>query len=410
MNILLLDQPLSNRGDESAYKGLVRNMVKSIPNVQINVLQLRGIGLANAIKEFDLNIPQAKFVNIELEDRKKFTVFISRAYRYHVDWMIRFHPMTRILSQLYDKADLIMFSPGGINLGGFQDWIHLHLMLWAKRKNKRLAYYGRSIGPFLDETWRERRFHKLAKEALNYCEFVCLRDMKSVTLAKKMNVNCVETVDSAFLDSTAVQIPQEIQNELGDKPYITFVPNELIWHYAFRGKVNKSNIDEFYIQLFNLIQKRYADYKIVMLPQLNNQQRNDIDYFLELRKHVKNNKNVVIVPDSFNSDVQQAIIKRAALMVGARYHSIVFAINQGIPFVSLSYEHKMSGLLEILGQSDRMIDITQIFNDSTNMKNAISKFDNLISSLNVVQESQKKAKQIANNCFEQFLGFIKNNF
>ena len=35
MNILIINQPLNNRGDESAHKGLVRAIVKNIPEAEI---------------------------------------------------------------------------------------------------------------------------------------------------------------------------------------------------------------------------------------------------------------------------------------------------------------------------------------------------------------------------------------
>ena len=45
-------------------------------------------------------------------------------------------------------------------------------------------------------------------------------------------------------------------------------------------------------------------------------------------------------------------------VTGFMFMSGYFAVNQGVPFISLSYEHKMAGLLESLGETDRMIDIT----------------------------------------------------
>ena len=38
MNILIVNQPLNNRGDESAHKGLVRRLSKQYPKGEINVL------------------------------------------------------------------------------------------------------------------------------------------------------------------------------------------------------------------------------------------------------------------------------------------------------------------------------------------------------------------------------------
>ena len=73
------------------------------------------------------------------------------------------------------------------------------------------------------------------------------------------------------------------------------------------------------------------------------------------------NKNIIVIDENQSSDIQQEIIKKSCLVIGARYHSVVFAINNEIPFVSLSYEHKMKGLLEVLDMTDRMVEIQDIF-------------------------------------------------
>ena len=57
--------------------------------------------------------------------------------------------------------------------------------------------------------------------------------------------------------------------------------------------------------------------------------------------------------------MQQFIIKDADFVVGARYHSIVFAIKCRTPFFALSYEHKIVGMLELLQLSDFCTDISR---------------------------------------------------
>ena len=38
MNILIVNQPLRNRGDESAHRALVRSILQVLPNAHIRVL------------------------------------------------------------------------------------------------------------------------------------------------------------------------------------------------------------------------------------------------------------------------------------------------------------------------------------------------------------------------------------
>lgn len=400
MNILLIDQPLWNRGDESAHKGLIRSLIKKVSNVKIKVMEI-DVEQA-AIDEFDMQLPQVQFINIHSLSRTWFMRIFNHAYEYYIGWLLLWIPIGRKIKKMYEEADVIIMAPGGINLGGFQDWKHLSLLLIARKMNKKLVYYGRSIGPFYDENWEQRRFKELACKALKYCEFVSLRDEKSVQVAKELNILCVPTVDSAFLDSTEVEIPVGIQQLIENNPYIVFVPNELRWHYAFQN-IEASDINNFYVRLVDIMQKYYPKHKIVMLPQTNNQKRNDYDYFCELREIFQNKENIVVIPDTYSSDIQQAVVKRAILMVGARYHSIVFAINQGIPFISLSYEHKMSGLLEKLGETDRMIDIVPIFSNSQTMEVATTRFETLLTNLIRPMVAQEKAKIIAKECFDKFV-------
>lgn len=407
MNILLIDQPLWNRGDESAHKGLVRSILKAIPNARIKVMEL-GVSPA-AIDEFDMKLPQVEFVNITPLNEVWFNRVARHSYRWNAGWTLTLCPTGNKIKRLYKWADMVMMAPGGINLGGFQDWRHLSLLLLARSMGKPLAYYGRSIGPFTTATRAQRRFRHLAKKALEYCSFVCLRDEKSVNVARELGINCTPTVDSAFLDATEADVPDDVRRIIGGGEYIVFVPNELVWHYAYRNTVQPQTINRFYADLVRIMQELYPKHKIVMLPQTNNQTRNDYQYFRELRETFLRKEPVVIIPDTYNSDVQQAVIRQAALMVGARYHSIVFGINQGIPFISLSYEHKMAGLLESLGETDRMIDITNIFTDKAAADQACEHFRDLACNLKSATSAQIKAKETANNCFAGFIKLINKD-
>ena len=405
MNILLIDQPLWNRGDESAHKGLVRSILKAIPNARIKVMEL-GVSPA-AIDEFDMKLPQVEFVNITPLNEVWFNRVARHSYRWNAGWTLTLCPTGNKIKRLYKWADMVMMAPGGINLGGFQDWRHLSLLLLARSMGKPLAYYGRSIGPFTTATRAQRRFRHLAKKALEYCSFVCLRDEKSVNVARELGINCTPTVDSAFLDATEADVPDDVRRIIGGGEYIVFVPNELVWHYAYRNTVQPQTINRFYADLVRIMQELYPKHKIVMLPQTNNQTRNDYQYFRELRETFLRKEPVVIIPDTYNSDVQQAVIRQAALMVGARYHSIVFGINQGIPFISLSYEHKMAGLLESLGETDRMIDITNIFTDKAAADQACQHFRDLACNLKSADAARAKAKGKAQKCFDKFVKLLK---
>ena len=63
MNILVLDQPLNNRGDESASKALMRNLSHDFPN---DNFELVFIGQSqSSIDAFNVHLSNVKYVNIE---------------------------------------------------------------------------------------------------------------------------------------------------------------------------------------------------------------------------------------------------------------------------------------------------------------------------------------------------------
>lgn len=403
MNILIIDQPLYNRGDESAYKGVVKSMLKYMPNANIRILEINT--KEEDLIPFNLDNPKVSFVHL-----RNLKVFLRCAYRYyHLPYriLIRLTSAWSKIIKIYQWADVVVVAPGGFNLGGFKDWRHLVLMLMSQRTNKPLCYFARSIGPFPTNTHEESLFKHYAGLMLKYCIFVSLRDKKSTIYAKELGVDYYSTVDSAFLDSPKVEIPKEIKDVINKKPYVVFIPNELIWHPAYKNRIKAEKIDAFYLFVIESLVSYYPNANIVMLPQTYNQRRNDYQYFIELVSKSQFSDKIIVVRDIYSSDIQQCIISQSLLVVGGRYHSIVFSINQYRPFISLSYEHKMVGLLEILGVQDRIIDITRAFDDEEAIKDTEKKFLNILQSpFTKEKEIGDKAKKISKEVFMKFVNAV----
>ena len=112
---------------------------------------------------------------------------------------------------------------------------------------------------------------------------------------------------------------------------------------------------------------------------------------------------MIVLPDGYSSDIQQTVISKAKFVVGARYHSIVFAINNSIPFVALSYEHKMVGLLSLLKKDKQQIDICKIGTNNFDYRGSISQFEQLIQNLTPEDtQVRMQANQLAANCLDDF--------
>ena len=143
---------------------------------------------------------------------------------------------------------------------------------------------------------------------------------------------------------------------------------------------------------------------VVMLPQTfrNGNMIDDIHLFRMIAEKL-NDPRIIVIPDCYGSDIQQQIIRNAKYVIGARYHSIVFAINQNVPFIALSYEHKISGLLAALGKEDSMIDFTSAMLSKEKQQHCLSGIREMLPNLRSDENAQKKAYQVAHDGFRKFI-------
>lgn len=403
MNITLINQPTKNRGDESAHRSLVRTILEKEPSIILTVLFF---GVDNdTIKQMRVKSEKVKYISVPSHRG------ISRLFKYSIiyklEWLlVLFHPFVRKYLGVLKQADKIVNAPGGICMGLFQNWEHVFWLRMARKMKKPLAYYSRSFGPFLTSTKHDRIFKRASIELLQYFDFLSIRDAKTMEIADKLHLRYVSSIDTAFLDIPKIIVTNEIKR-ITDLEYIVFVPNSLKWQPHYRH-IDQCEIDKFYISIIEYLKTDYPEKKIIMLPQLFNRGQYGDNLYFETLKSKCESENVITLPDTFSSDEQQYIISKSDLVIGSRYHSVVFAINNCVPFIALSYEHKMAGMLKILKMEEQLVDLTMI---GTKEFNLVKKLEEVQTALKTAKgdiKSQKKAAEIALNCFNEFVCFINS--
>lgn len=405
MNIVVINQPMGNRGDESAHKAFMWQLAKKYPFAKIDMVNF----LYNQIHVDDIKVdsPNVKYTVLLGKMRAERIMYL--AYKYNLIALLFLNPDTRLLMKRIKEADLIINAPGGICMGGFQNWRHVEQILIAKHFKKPFAYFGRSIGPFPTETESNRLFKRRSLSAIKAFGFVSLRDSKSLEIAQELGINAIPTVDSAFLDSSRINLPIKIREKLDGKKYMVFVPNKLTWHFKF-AKYQQSQVDIFYKRIISFILNKDPDLHIVFLPQLHTYSINDDKYYFSTLMEEIKSEHLILIDDIYGSEIQQSIISEAEFVIGARYHSIVFAINQAVPFVSLSYEHKMAGLLETLDINNSIVNIEGIFDNKNDIDKTLREVYTMINNITSEREQnkvwQQKAKKIALNGFKKFTEYV----
>lgn len=397
MKILIINQPFGNRGDEAAHKAMMRAFLKRIPDATFVVLSLhREKSLYESTIVHDKRIQY-----VFLPEGRGYVATYKFMMRHHLPIWMNIHPLKRKICQHIKSCDMVVSAPGGICMGGFMNWHHVYLLQLAKYYKKPIAYYGRSFGPFRDETKEERLFKEYSLDIIRYFSYLGIRDAKTEQIADELGVRYTSSIDTVFVETPDVVAPKI---EALKHRYMVYVPNKLTWHYKYANKVSKETIDAFYQSIVQMIWKKDPNLHIVMLPQLfGTPGWGDYEYMKELEQTIGDER-LIALPDTYDSDQQQAIIRGAEYVIGARYHSVVFAINQERPFIALSYEFKITGLLAKLGMENRMVDIENIWGSKEKIEKAEKQIGDMICNVTGLGDvSRKQANEIAEKALDEFV-------
>lgn len=335
--IVIINQACGNRGDEAAHKAFVKGILGD-GRFAVSVVT---IGVAEQALS-SMKVPGAEYVNIS--PGRFYYKWTAGALKKGLGFLWVLSGTAHRVAREMKKADVLVCAPGGMDLGGFRNWHHLFLMRMALRFAPKVAYFGRSIGPFVDD-----RFSSLSSAVLYCCGFISLRDTKSWALGDRLGLEWHKMLDIVFADG---KLPVSGKPFAGDAGYCVLVPNSLRWHPAFRQLTEASgsgSVESFFVSVIQGISKRFPDIRIVMLPQLFGApglNQGDVEFFHRIADAAGMEGKLCVLPDTLDSDTQRSVVAGAEFLVGARYHSIVFAASAGVPFLSLTYEDKMKGLVE----------------------------------------------------------------
>lgn len=428
MRFVLINQPMFNRGDESSHKALVYALLQRFPDSTIEVL-FTGRP-QEAVNECKVNDTRVIYTNLPV------TEWYLRSYIRNTKRLLRifwyFNPVVRNIVRRYRQADWVISSPGDKSLGSRYDWDHLFFVSLAEFVGCKVAYFGRSIGPFPDDSPMHVRFNYLSRKALQKAEFISLRDPKSCRIADDMGLKYHPTFDTAFLYTPMSIIPEEIKRMTGDGEYIVMVPNYLINNAKdFSGQSTPLQVKLFFTELAERILSRFPGCRLVLLPQLfcgTDYLSTDYAFFKDIESQVGDER-VVVLPDTLISEYHQAVIAGAKCVVGARYHSIVFAINNNVPFVTLNYEDRIMGMLESLGKQDRVVDITSALTPPRGSRRlseskigssqtgtlsfeaevAIARILDKMQHLEGDEDARREAKSVTSECFDKLASVIEGS-
>lgn len=315
MKVLVVNQHANNFGDEAAGVALVQNLLQ-LPNIEcIELLYCMPgyipINDNRVIHNHDLNV--RTFRRIEF---LKY-IFTGKAEGTFLPYFLK----------KLKEYDSVVVSPCGANLGIYKDWQLLFQDLTVVKNKKRLIFHLNTISPSGNYL-----FDKLVIELCKKSE-VYVREKASFEYLIRNDVNVKLGTDSAFsLKSQNKTIATENR--------IVFVPSDVWdWHVDFKGKSRRDYEENVVIPLADFADKHNME--VTILPHTNTSHEKEFNKLTkELLKKQSSNVSVNIASANSIYDYEN-IIRSAYIVIGMRYHTIVFAVKNAIPFLAISYEQKI---------------------------------------------------------------------
>lgn len=271
----------------------------------------------------------------------------------------------RLLNNL--KSGDLLFNVGGGNLntiwrfGGLYSKCITYLICMIL--GKPIIISGQTIGPI--DNWIDRKF---ARFVLNKVDVITLRDTSSKSILRSIGVVkpvIKETADDAVLlpcatyeDIKAIFLDEKIDEH---RPLIGI---NVIGHGYLSGpKLNKAK--QILAEVSDhLISELGARMVFIPMEYISDDDRVTLSETLELMQH---KDKVRIIKNEYDDKTLKGIIGQMDLVIGLRYHFIVFATTMQVPSIGLYldqyYAIKMKGILELMEQKKYACDIDKISSD-----------------------------------------------
>lgn len=259
------------------------------------------------------------------------------------------------------ESDMIIACPGGyLHDANFSIFTLLLNLILAVRSKKKLIFAPQSIGPI-----NNKFFKYLTKKVLKHAVAIFVREHYSYQFCVT-ELNCppskvFEVMDMAFYDceyKTTVIVNTSQFNK--------YIACTLIkWLYP---KMN--NKESFYRSYLKALAE-YFEYvikelhlEVVILKQIEKfgNDSGDEQIFQDIAPYINPQirNNIHFITDEITYMEMKSILRNAKFFVGSRMHSNIFALQQGVPVIAISYQPKTEYIMSSLGLSDYSLPIINI--------------------------------------------------
>ncbi len=371
ISVVISNSHSNNRGDEAAQRSMIETLTQMLPDARFTVLTVWPAGMqlqeeVEVLRTFASMNRSFPFFHLPF-----IVVWVLlRLLRIRLSFLDRRFELFKALRR-FVEADCLISSPGGPYFGDLyrshEIGEHLLHIFIAKLFRKPVMIYGMSMGPF-----RIRWRNVLRRYLLNKVDVITLRDPISREYLEKLKLTkpvIAVTADSAFqskVDIAEARLAEVIAEQIGDRedrPLVGITPTGARWNFPGADDVEQV-MDDYKSKIAAAIDHVVEKYNaiVVFFPQLYGRST-DLPLIESIIEKTHSQDSIRVLSNRLNSDIQQAVISHMDLMIGNRYHSVIFALKSCVPTVCIAYEHKSAAVMKEVGMADYLIDIKDLSSD-----------------------------------------------
>jgi colanic acid/amylovoran biosynthesis protein WcaK/AmsJ len=267
----------------------------------------------------------------------------------------------------YAEADLVVSCSGNIFAmtarWGLPFVIAAYTVAYALLLRKPFYVMPQSIGPF-SSAWQGAILRRLYSRA----GIVMLREPLSLRLARQIGLPAERlrlTADPAFAlptlapDASSPYV-QAITKHEGPRLGVTAI-NRLL------RRVDADAWERYESALAHGLGNFIREFggQVIFFPQVTGPSEREDDRVAarRIKERMENPQQVILLEEALSPSSLKGLYGMVDAFVATRMHSAIFALSMGVPTLFIEYLSKTRGLVEMLGQEEWCIDLTQITDD-----------------------------------------------
>ncbi|MFJ9908305.1 polysaccharide pyruvyl transferase family protein [Streptomyces sp. NPDC101152] len=257
-------------------------------------------------------------------------------------------------------ADLVVSMGGGYvlarpGLDGYQNVFFVLLpALLAQKAGVPVVWAPQSFGPFPAAVQRRLVGHVMRRSAA-----VLAREDVSVgeLLACKVPADRIErAVDAGFAFEPERRIDWRSRLGVG--------PDERLVGVTARRWLSATAQERYERELARTIDAVQATgAHVVLIPQVSTDYLGDDDRICERRIAGHCTSGPLLVDEVVDYRDLKGLYDECTLLIGTRFHSVIFSLTSDVPCVAIEYEHKTRGIMADLGLGEWVLPIADVTHD-----------------------------------------------